>query len=44
MESLGTRHTEFVLSRSPQTLQLSNQILWLLRTDRTISVAVKILF
>lgn len=29
MESLGTRHTEFVISRSPQMLQLSNQIIWL---------------
>lgn len=29
MESLGTRPTEFVISRSPQMLQLSNQIIWL---------------
>lgn len=29
MENLGTRPTEFVISRSPQMLQLSNQIIWL---------------
>lgn len=28
MESRGTRPTEFVISRSPQMLQLSNQIIW----------------
>ncbi|MER9902236.1 hypothetical protein [Mesorhizobium sp. M0130] len=29
MESLGTRPAEFVISRSPQMLQLLNQIIWL---------------
>ncbi|WP_156942621.1 hypothetical protein [Mesorhizobium sp. L48C026A00] len=43
MENLGTRPTEFVISRSPQMLQLSNQIIWLVPTDMTITVAVKIL-
>lgn len=28
MERLGTRPTEFVISRSPQMLQLSDQIIW----------------
>lgn len=44
MESLGTRPTEFVISRSPQMLQLSDQIICPLSNNRTISVAVKILF
>lgn len=44
MESLGTRPTEFVISRSPQMLQLSNQLYGWLSTDRTNSVALKILF